>query len=159
MNITTLTIADPGYLKRAARIVALYNEASSWHESPKLEKPSTTLIIAVEGDSGGLLLDQCTENGKDAGFYRVMFAAFDPDNRRKGFLRACIQYADSMGVDIRFVELNPFDDAEEAWARVGFDKLGTWGFTIVASRKKENFIHYGVSMHCASNKIKKEYTP
>ena len=159
MMIHILTLADPGYLKRAARIVELYNETSSWHESPQLQKPSSTLILAVEGDSGGLLLDQCVENGKDAGFYRVMFAAFDPHNRRQGFLRACIDHADHNGIDIRFAELNPFDDAEEAWARVGFDKLGTWGLTIVASRKKENFIHYGVSMPATPRKPEKEHTP
>lgn len=156
--ISILTLADPGYLKRAARIVDLYNESSIWEESPQLQKPSSTLIMAVEGDSGGLLLDRCATNQGGPDFYRVIFAGFDVQNRRKGFLRACIDHADAQGVDIRFVELNPFDEAQEAWARVGFDKLGTWGFTLVASRKKENFIHYGVSMNSAPQKTETEPT-
>ncbi len=144
MEIAILSLADAGYLKRAARIVELYNAHSMWEESPQLQKPSTTLIIAVEGDSGGLLLDHCSDESGALSFYRIMFAAFEPQNRKKGFLRACLEYAEQQGIDIRFVELNPLDDSEEAWARVGFKHLGTWGFTIVASRQIEPFIHYGV---------------
>lgn len=145
MNVSILTIADPGYLKRAARIIELYNAHSMHNESPQLQKPSSTLIIAVEGDSGGLLLDRCAFNNGGPDFYRIMFAAFEPEHRRQGFLKSCLAHAEAQGLDIRFVELNVFDDSEEAWAKVGFKHLGTWGFTIVASREIEPFIHYGVS--------------
>lgn len=156
MNVSILTIADPGYLKRAARIIELYNAHSMHNESPQLQKPSSTLIIAVEGDSGGLLLDHCSDDEGKYSFYRIMFAAFEPEHRRQGFLKSCLAHAEAQGLDIRFVELNVFDDSEEAWAKVGFKHLGTWGFTIVASREIEPFIHYGVSSYSAPREAKKE---
>ena len=145
VNASILTLADPGYLKRAAHIVELYNEYSGCAESPQLQKPSSTLILAVDGDAGGLLLDRCALTDGAQDFYRVMFAAFELQNRRKGALKACLDHAQQNGIDIRFVELNVFDDSEEIWAKVGYEHIGTWGFTMVASKKKEPFIHYGVT--------------
>lgn len=159
VNASILTLADPGYLKRAANIVELYNEYSGCAESPQLQKPSSTLILAVDGDAGGLLLDRCALTDGTQDFYRVIFAAFEPQNRGKGALKVCLDHAQKNGIDIRFVELNVFDDSEEIWAKVGYEHIGIWGFTLVASRKKESFIHYGVTRkktnHTAQDNNKK----
>jgi hypothetical protein len=143
--VRTLTLQDPHYLKRVARIVALYNESSPFSETLELRKPSTTRILCVDGDSGGLLLDRCTNDDSGEVFYRVMFAGFDPEHRRQGYLRACLDQAQQSDLDIRFIELNPFDD-HTLWQKVGFPHIGTWGLTLVASQEKEPFLHYGVSM-------------
>lgn len=137
------------YMERAEQIVEIYNQSSFFKERLNLQNPSGTRIVYVPDHSGGVLLDRMTGSGQ-VEFFRIMFAAFAPEDRGKGFLKTCLNEAFAADIDIRFVELNMFEKSE-IWHAVGFVHCGNWNFTTVASRVREPFI-------CYANNITKQGT-
>lgn len=132
------------YTNRVEHIVALYNETHPWGVEPnwRLEKPETTRIVCTSYDLGGVLLDRIyhRDTNETVG-YRVMFAAFEGRNQRKGRLRACLKKAEEKGYNIVMVDLNP-DDNFEVWEKVGFPHRGTLGFSLVATKEKMEGVCY-----------------
>ena len=137
MNIKILTSDSKNYLQRAQKIVQMYNEASTvpFDETLILGNPKRTRIITFDEDSGGILID----GFKDVPFYRVTFAAFDENNRKKGFLRACMEYAKNNEYDIPLVAINGGDE-HDIWGRLGYNLIVNCGpYIYSANREVEGF--------------------
>jgi len=134
---------SPEYMERAQRIVDIYNENSNcpFDEELDLIEPENTMIVYVEGDSGGVLLDFMSKHN----VYRVMFAGFELENRRKGYLQNCLIRSRANNVDIALVEINGGDEAP-LWRSLGFDRMGSVGFSSVLTNKELDFVHYSNSV-------------
>jgi len=143
MNIKISNSSDSNYIVRAERIIELYNQASRcpFDEALNLTKPESTRIIYSDHDSAGVLLDYHS----DKGVWRIMFAAFDSNNRGKGLLRGCMNIAKDEGMDIALVEINSSDEAP-VWRNLGYEYYGTMGICMVLSNRKLDFINYNAVM-------------
>lgn len=138
MDVQLLESTAPGYMGRAQRIVDIYNDT---HEMPgrlSLIKPQSTRIIHAEGDSGGLLLD----HHPDISMWRIMFAAFDEENRGKGLIRKCLEKAKEEGLNITMVELDG-SVSGTVWEHLGFTMFGNAGFTVMATSVEVPGVAYG----------------
>ena len=141
MEIKILTSETPGYMNRAKNIVDLYNDSSDWSEELNLKNPESTSIICVEGDKGGVLIDSfCKVDLKC-----VMFAAFEEKNRRKGYLRACIEFGKKSDLDIVVVELNLHDNTEP-WKKLGYKYVGMFSMCLCCTNRKLDFVNYDVTI-------------
>ena len=125
-------------MKRAERIIQLYNEASDTSLAElDLNKLDNTYIIYAEGDTGGVLIYSHTS----VKLHRIMFAAFDVRSRGKGLIRKCLNKARTEGLDIALVEFNGCIE-NEVWEYLGFDKMGTMGFSRVMTDRELSFVNY-----------------
>ena len=113
------------YLNRAEKIVDIYNNCSSTFMSEELDlnNPSNTLIIYSDNDEGGLLMDYHEEYNA----FRLMFAAFEKENRGKGLLRDCMDYAIAKDFDIAFIEVQMFSK-NPIWRHLGYTIEGLFNF-------------------------------
>ena len=128
----------------AQRIIDLYNENSAlpFDEQLDLGQPENTRIITVANDTAGVLLDHHT----DQNIWRIMFAAFDAENRSRGYLRSCLDAAEKAGLDIALVEINNASE-KPVWEKLGFDQIGTMGMCFTLSNRKLDFINYDSVMY------------
>ncbi len=143
MNIKISNSSDVNYMVRAEKIIELYNQASRcpFDEILNLTKPDSTCIIYVDYDSAGVLLDYHSEKG----VWRIMFAAFDSNNRNKGLLRGCMDFAKDEGMDIALVEINSSDESS-VWKKLGYEYFGAMGMCMILSNRKLDFINYNAYM-------------
>ena len=138
MSVKVITSKDHGFEERANQIVALYNESndSDHHEQIELAVDHKLKLIFVEGVDGGVIVDAWHDNSNNNFmFYSINFAAFPPEARNKGHLKACMR---ECGFPIETVQINPWDPIE-LWQNLGFTLAGTLGFTtMLRSRDFEN---------------------
>lgn len=113
------------YLSRMERIVEIYNGAPSTYikEELNINNPSITLIIYSDTDAGGLLMTYHEEYKA----YRLLFAAFEKENRGRGLLSDCMNYATLHDIDIAFVEVSMFSK-NPVWRHFGYTIEGLFNF-------------------------------
>ena len=111
------------YMDRAQSIVEIYNQDAVMKETLELKYPQHTTIIYSDNDKGGLLLDYHHEYKA----WRLMFAAFEKENRGRGLLTQCLKFAEKNKMDIAFVEVSLFSD-NEVWKHLGYTIDGMINF-------------------------------
>ena len=116
MKIKLMTGEDKTFMERAMYIIYMYDEITGSITNVNI-KIKRMLIIHGENDLGGLLLDY--HHREKAPFYRLMFAAFEKHNRRKGYLRACLEFAKNNNINIPLVEFDNFDQID-MWEKFGY---------------------------------------
>ncbi len=116
MNIKLLTGEDETFIERLEYIMYMYDVITV--SNTKLNRKIKEMcIIFCENDSCGLLLDYHPR--ENYGFYRLMFAAFEKNNRRKGYLRACLEFAKNNNISIPIVEFDSPNQIE-LWGKLGY---------------------------------------
>ena len=103
-------------MARAINIIDLYDQANESVTNTDL-KIKRMLIIYGENDSGGLLLDY---HHMENPFYRLMFAAFEHHNRKKGLLTSCLEFAKNENINIPIVEID-IDTYLDMWKKYGYE--------------------------------------
>ncbi len=116
MKIKLLTGDDKTFMTRTANILDLYQAENGTESEPDF-KIKRMLIIYGANDSGGLLLDYHHRDKNP--FYRLMFAAFEKNNRNKGLLKLCLEFAKNQKINIALVEFDNSDQID-MWGKFGY---------------------------------------
>lgn len=117
MKIKLLTGEDEGFMYRVINILDLYQAENGTESEPDF-KIKRMLIIYGEDDLGGLLLDY--HHREKNPFYRLMFAAFEKQNRKKGLLTSCMEFAKNNKINIPVVEFDNSDQID-MWKKFGYE--------------------------------------
>ncbi|HCG8623124.1 TPA: hypothetical protein NJ576_003842 [Vibrio parahaemolyticus] len=137
MKVKVIDGNHPKFKKKADQILKIYNQESCipFDESLEVTKPDSIRLIYIKGKDGGVIIDKWHADDKKLLFNSIMYAAFPENERRKGYLRACIERA---GFPIETVQLDDVDTIS-VWKKLGFTKAGTLGFcTMLRSKDFEN---------------------
>lgn len=142
MEIKIISPNDLEFDARAKDILDIYNSESKapFSEALDVTNPKSIKLIYVVGCAGGVITDAWHHKNGDIAFYSVMFAAFPSSERQKGYLRACLDYAD---YPIETVQVNG-NDPIEIWKKLGFTKQGTLGFSTMLRSRDFDGIKWGV---------------
>lgn len=142
MEIKIISPNDLEFDARAKEIVDIYNSESKapFSEALDVTNPKSIKLIYVVGCAGGVITDAWHHKNGDFAFHSVMFAAFPVSERRKGYLRACLERAD---YPIETVQVNG-NDPIEIWKKLGFTKQGTLGFSTMLRSRDFDGIKWGV---------------
>ncbi len=121
MKFEILRGTASGFDTASQQVLDIYNADSDWFpEKLEIKHPENIFLIRPKGVAGGLIVDIYNSHPNIAD---VMFAGFEEQDRRKGYLKACLakanQYLSKKGSKIVSVSLNPHDEYE-AWQKVGF---------------------------------------
>ncbi|KMJ46711.1 hypothetical protein AB204_02530 [Xenorhabdus khoisanae] len=129
MKVQVITGKHPDFISKAQRIVDIYNQDGDGFGDERLEisYPETLHLIYVENVEGGVITDAWRDENGHILFHSIMFAAFPKPDRRKGFLRACIEDSD---FPIETVQINSMQ-TYPIWKKLGFDKVGLLGMTLM----------------------------
>ncbi len=128
----------PNFMVRAERIIKIYNETHGWVEKLNLKTPEKVRIIYCKSYGGGLLIDSNPYRPE----LRIMFAGFNEADRGKGFLKACLDYAQDKEWDLAMVDVNLGDD-DSAWKKAGYVHCGLLEMmAVVLSKRRLDFVDY-----------------
>lgn len=147
--IKLLTFTHDGFAERIHAIVELYNASALFPAKPVFNSPERLFVLAPFGIKGGVILNHFeginNETHEKIDGFSIMFAAFDPEHRKKGLLKQCLNMAEKFELDVRYVSVG-FDATEpyveEVWRKLGFTHFGMIGFDTVLSKKREPFIDH-----------------
>jgi ribosomal protein S18 acetylase RimI-like enzyme len=148
-HVKLLTFAHDGFAERINDIIELYNDSALFAAKPVFNSPERLFVLAPINTKGGVILNHFESFNKegdlDISGFSIMFAAFDPEHRKKGLLKACLKKAEKFEMDIRYVSVG-FDATEpyveEVWRKLGFTHMGLIGLDTVLSKKREPFINH-----------------
>jgi len=125
---------------RAQRIMAIYDATSTAPWGPSVlnvVNESRIRVIYSPKDAGGMII---TKNNQ-GNVWRVMYVAFEENNRGKGLLRRCFSEAKKIGCDIALIDMNMGDDFD-MWAHLGFSIPACLpDLTMVASNRELPFLN------------------
>ena len=114
MKVSLIKGSDKNALKKINEVLAIYNDDKGLNEGFTNDYPDKATIAYVKGKKGGVLVETIFKGG-----VFIYYAGFEECDRRKGYLKKCLDAITKSGLTIYGVQLNPFDDLQ-FWARLGF---------------------------------------
>lgn len=124
MKIRLIKGSDNKAEKKINEILQIYNTEKGLAEGYSNDYPNKSTIAFVKGIKGGVIVETVFKGG-----VFIYYAAFEEQDRNKGYLTQCIKEINKSGLTVYGVQLNPFDNFK-FWARLGFVNQINFNWTL-----------------------------